>query len=255
MNAINPLFDMMSGTLWAGLIVFLRVGAAMAVLPALGEQTLSVRVKLVVGLMLATAISPAVTPTIDLPPPILASFMRAVVTESIAGLFIGIMLRTFVMAIQTAGSIASQSTSLAQLFSQAGMEPLPALANILTMGALALLMTTGFHVKAAAFLILSYEYLPALEFPNASHLAEAGKTRVAETFSLAFSLAAPFVILSVIYNLALGFINKAMPQLMVAFVGAPVITFGSIAMLLVSSPVILTAWMHALEAFLSAPFR
>ena len=61
--------------------------------------------------------------------------------------------------------------------------------------------------------------------------------------------------MSVIYNLTLGVINKAMPQLMVAFVGAPVITFGAIALLLVSAPLLLSVWLQAFEAFLAAPFR
>ncbi|MFC3118840.1 flagellar biosynthetic protein FliR [Jhaorihella thermophila] len=42
------------------------------------------------------------------------------------------------------------------------------------------------------------------------------------TFSrLPFSLSAPFVIASLLYNLTLGAINRAMPQLMVTLVGAP----------------------------------
>ena len=49
---------------------------------------------------------------------------------------------------------------------------------------------------------------------------------MAASFALALSLAAPFVIASLLYNVALGVINKAMPQLMVAFVGAPAITCG-----------------------------
>jgi flagellar biosynthetic protein FliR len=164
-------------------------------------------------------------------------------------------LRLFIFAIQTAGAIAAQATSLAQLLGQTGMDPLPAIGHILTMAALALIMATGFHVKAAAFLVLSYEILPALQFPNPADVAEAGRHRVGQSFGLAFSLAAPFVILSVIYNLTLGVINKAMPQLMVAFVGAPVITFGAIALLLVSAPIMLTAWLQAFEGFLVAPFR
>lgn len=255
MTSVQPLFDMLSDVLWVGLAVFIRVGAAMAVLPGLGEQVISVRVKLVIGLVLTVIVAPAVQPNLDMPHAAFAPFMHILMTESISGLFIGIVLRTFIISIQTAGAIAAQSTSLSQILGQSGMDPLPAIAHILTTAALALLMTTGFHVKAAEFLIFSYQLLPAFQFPNPSEIADAGRGRVSQSFSLAFSLAAPFVIVSVIYNLTLGVINKAMPQLMVAFVGAPVITFGAIAMLLVASPVMLTVWIQSLEAFLVAPFR
>ncbi|MBY6114041.1 flagellar biosynthetic protein FliR [Mameliella alba] len=255
MIGAQPLMDLLGDTLWVSLIVFLRVGAAMAALPGLGEQVISARVRLVVALMLTAVVTPAVAPHLDLPDPALGSFLFALATESLSGLFLGIMLRLFVIAIQTAGAIAAQSTSLSQLLGQSGLDPLPAMGHILTMAALALLMATGFHVKAAAFLVLSYDLLPALQFPNPSDVAEAGRHRVGQSFALAFSLAAPFVLMSVIYNLTLGVINKAMPQLMVAFVGAPVITFGAIALLLVAAPIMLAIWLQSFEAFLAAPFR
>ena len=72
-------------------------------------------------------------------------------------------------------------------------------------------------------------------------------------FTLAFTLAAPFVITSVVYNLALGVINRAMPQLMVAFVGAPVITFGAIFLLFLSAPLVLTVWNAEFTSFLGNP--
>jgi flagellar biosynthetic protein FliR len=213
------------------------------------------RFKLFIALMLTTVVTPAIAPQLDLPEPTLNVFLFAVATETIAGLFLGLMLRMFVMAIQVAGAMAAQSTSLSQILGSAGMDPLPAIGQILFMAALALLMSTGFHVKVAMFILLSYEILPALVFPNPADVAQAGAMRASKTVSLAFTLAAPFVILSVLYNLTLGVINKAMPQLMVAFVGAPVITFGAMAMLLVAAPLMLTVWFEAFESFLIAPFR
>ncbi|MGP6088712.1 flagellar biosynthetic protein FliR [Antarctobacter jejuensis] len=255
MIAAQPLIDLLSTGLWSLLVVFLRVAAALFALPGLGEQMISVRVRLVIGLGLTAIVAPAVVPGLSLPDPGLKAFLTAVATETVSGLFLGLMLRMFIFAIQTAGAIAAQSTSLSQLLGQSGMDPLPAIGHILTTAALALMMATGFHVKAAAFLVLSYELIPVMQFPNPSDIAEAGRHQVAKSFALAFSLAAPFVILSVLYNLTLGVINKAMPQLMVAFVGAPVITFGSIALLLVSAPIMLSVWLQAFEGFLAVPFR
>ncbi|WP_425097727.1 flagellar biosynthetic protein FliR [Tropicibacter sp. S64] len=252
---LDGLVGLTTAALWGGLIVFLRVGAAMIVLPALGEQMLSVRVKLVLSLALTSIVAPAVLPGIALPEPTFGHFVSALVTESLAGLFVGLMLRLFILAIQIAGSIAAQSTSLAQVLGSHGLDPLPAIGHVLTLSALALLMATGFHVKAAAYMVLSYDLLEPLQFPDPVAIADVGRHRIGECFTLGFSLAAPFVILSVLYNLTLGVINKAMPQLMVAFVGSPVITFGAISMLLLCAPVILTVWLGAVEAFLANPMR
>jgi flagellar biosynthesis protein FliR len=77
---------------------------------------------------------------------------------------------------------------------------------------------------------------------------------VRSSFSLAFSLAAPFVIASMIYNLALGAINRAMPQLMVSMVGAPALTLGALALLAVATPYLMAAWLQAFEQYLANPF-
>ena len=42
--------------------------------------------------------------------------------------------------------------------------------------------------------------------------------------------------------------NRAMPQLMVAFVGAPAISFGGLALLLIVAPFLLDVWRNAFEA-------
>jgi len=75
-------------------------------------------------------------------------------------------------------------------------------------------------------------------------------SQVASGFRLAFALAAPFYILSLLYNLTLGVINRAMPQLMVAFVGAPVITAGALILLTVSIPLMVGRWQDTFFTFL-----
>jgi flagellar biosynthetic protein FliR len=62
------------------------------------------------------------------------------------------------------------------------------------------------------------------------------------------------VIVSLLYNVALGVINRAMPQLMVAFVGAPAITAGGLILLALTTPVLLPIWQRAFEALLLNPF-
>ena len=73
-------------------------------------------------------------------------------------------------------------------------------------------------------------------------------------YALAFMLAAPFVIASLIYNLALGAINRAMPALMVSMIGAPALTLGALALMAVATPVILAAWLDAFSDHLARPF-
>ncbi|ABG29884.1 type III secretion protein [Roseobacter denitrificans] len=252
MIALQEFFPFLNSAIWHGFVVFCRVAALAAVLPAFGEQTLSARVKLAAALAFTVIVAPAL-PIIPAPGSIGAvSFV--ILTEVVAGLAIGIGLRLFVLALQTAGSIAAQSTSLSQVLGGAAVDPLPAMGYILVIAGLALAVMAGLHVKVAQLIILSYDFMPVGRFANAADLSEWGTSQVAHAFSLAFTLAAPFVILSVLYNFALGAINRAMPQLMVAFVGAPVITLGGLALLLISAPYMLTVWLGAMDRYLADPF-
>ena len=82
-----------------------------------------------------------------------------------------------------------------------------------------------------------------------------GLHQIVRAFALAFALAAPFVIGSVLYNVALGIINKTMPQLSVAMVGAPLLTAASLALMVVAVPLMLGVWLDSFDGFLAAPFK
>ncbi len=238
-----------------GFIVFLRVGAVVALLPAFGERSVPQRVRLLVTIMFTVIVMPVVSDM--LVPFAQAEQFPAVLlaTEVIAGLALGVGLRLFVLALQTAGSIAAQSTSLSQIFGGGStVDPQPAIGHLLVFGGLAIAVMNGLHIQIARVIIYSYDILPAGEFPAARILTDWGISQVARAFSMGFTLAAPFVIASLIYNVALGVINRAMPQLMVAFIGAPAITAGGLMLMFLVVPILLHVWSQELLVYLSDPF-
>ncbi len=254
MTGLAELLALTQGALWLHFLVFLRVGPVMSLFPGFGERSVPVRIKLMLALALTAVAAPALAPDLATamadPPPL----GWLVVAETGIGLLIGIGLRLFLLALQTAGSIAAQATSLSQILGNAGIEPMPAMGYLLVLGGIALAMMMGLHVRVAELVILSYRLFPLAEMPAASDVTAWGVRQVAGAFGLAFTLAAPFVIVSVLYNLTLGIINRAMPQLMVVFVGAPVITGAGLVLLLVLAPGILTIWIEALSRFVANPF-
>ena len=237
--------------LWTAALVFLRVGAALFLMPAFGEQVVPQRVRLVLALAFTAVVLPAVSDGMaDVP-----GTLRPAAVEVVVGLAIGIGLRLFVFALHMDAAIIAQVTSLSQLFGGSTPDPQPAIGNLLTVAALALAVLAGLHVKAASLLILSYRALPAGRFPTAADMADWGLLQVAQSFALAFALAAPFVIGSVVYNVALGIINRAMPQLSVILVGAPALTAASLLVMMVAVPLMLAVWLGGFDAFLLQPFR
>ncbi|WP_372604666.1 flagellar biosynthetic protein FliR [Actibacterium sp.] len=253
-GAVAALVPFSEVAILAAFIVFLRVGAVMALLPAFGESYVPMRVRLALTIAFTMIVAPAILP--ELAPVTSAGQIVApfILTEVLAGLALGILFRLMVLALQMAGQIAAQATSLSQIFASAGVEPQPAMGHLLTIAGLALLVMGGLPVKVAQAIVLSYQFLPPAQLIPAAALSELGVAQVARAFGLAMTLAMPFVIISLLYNLALGVINRAMPQLMVAMVGAPAITAGGLILLLLAMPIMLDLWQGAVNAVLAAPF-
>jgi flagellar biosynthesis protein FliR len=255
MNAVLPtimdLLGLAQDTMEIGFLVFLRVGAMMALLPAFGEQAVPQRIKLILALAFTAATAPALGPDLA---GLTVPLAKLMATETMAGLLLGIGLRLFVHALQIAGAIAAQATTLSQFFGGAGPEPQPGLTNVLVVAGLAAAVATGLHIRVAELLILSYAPLPAGQWPGAADVSTWGLAQVVRAFSLGFSLAAPFTIASVIYNIALGVINRAMPQLMMSMIGAPALTLGGLALLALSAPMALALWVQTLNSYVANPF-
>jgi flagellar biosynthetic protein FliR len=254
MSDLAQILDVSQANLWAGFVVFLRIGAMVSLLPAFGEQVIPIRVRLGVAMAFTMVVLPGVANQIIKFPGDMLAALPIVASEAVAGLFFGLLLRFFIFALQTAGAIAAQSTSLSQIFGgSAGADPQPAIGHVLTSAALALVALTGMHTEFAAYMIQTYLLVPIGFLIGAEVVADLGLKAVGHVFALGFTLAAPFVIASLVYNVTLGVINRAMPQLMVSFVGAPAITAGGLLLLLICAPVVLQIWMRAFASVIADP--
>ncbi len=254
MTELAPLLLDLARThlLIAGL-VFLRVGAAMALMPAFGYRLVPVRVRLALALALTAVVAPAVRAGVAIPHADIGSLALFLLAETANGLALGFVLRLFVLVLEIAGGLAAQSGSLSQMVATSA-EPLPAIAHLLVLSGLALAVLAGLHVQIARALILSYDALPAGRFLPATLARDWSVAQLGRAFALAFSLAAPFVIAGLVYNVALGVINRAMPMLMVSFVGAPALTAGALILLAVCLPLMLAVWQAAFASHLGDPF-
>jgi flagellar biosynthetic protein FliR len=249
---IAGLLNLAEEVAWAAALVFLRVGAVIALMPGFGEQAVPQRIKLALVLAFTLVLAPLVADRVASGGP--APGFLPLAGEAVAGLILGIGLRLFLLALQTAAVIVAQASTLSQMFPGATPEPQPAIGNLFLVAGIALFLAAGLHLRAVELILLSYDLFPPGGMPDARAAADWSLALVTRTFSLAFSLAAPFVIASMIYNLALGAINRAMPQLMVSLVGAPALTLGALALLAIATPILLAVWLQAFETYLADPF-
>lgn len=251
--ALTALAAQVQAWMAGGGLVFARIGPVFALVPVLGERSVPARIRLVAALAMTLVVAPAVAPRIPLPAPDPLGLVLFLGGETLVGLILGLSLRLMILALMMAGTKAAQATSLAQAFGGAGVDPQPAMAQLLVMAGLCVAAMSGIPERLAQLLVLSYDLFPAGIWPSPEAVAQWGVDRVSRAFALSFSLAAPFVIGAGLYNLALGAINRAMPQLMVAFVGAPALTLGGLVLLMLSAPVMLAIWAPAFLSVLDNP--
>lgn len=238
---------------WIG--IFTRISAVLFFLPGIGEQSVPTRVRLGAAIAMAVIVIPLVADTIAPPPQTPRALISTIGSEAIAGLAIGLTFRLMVYVMQTAGAIASQSLAVAQMFG--GLNPgesEPILATFLSLSAIALAVAAGLHIQIVATIALSYDLIPYGFAPRGEDLGSFAADSGSFLFNMAIGLALPFIVVAFLYNMALGVINRAMPSLMVAFVGAPGISMMGIALLMLTLPVMLSVWIGHLDAAILDPF-
>src|SRR5690606_2634883 len=121
---LSEISGLAEGFIWHAALVFMRVGAAVSLFPAIGEQMVPQRVRLAAALAVTLVVAPAVPATASVP----QGLLLPLAAEAVAGLVLGFGLRLLILGLQMAGTIAAQSVSLAQMFAGTGPEPQPIVA-------------------------------------------------------------------------------------------------------------------------------
>ncbi len=234
--------------------VFARVAAVAFLLPGIGERGISIRLRLGAALALSLLLAPIMAPLLPLQPKDAPGLVHMIAAEAVAGLVIGLGFRLLVHALQIAGTAAAYHLSISHVFgSPVDTAPEPTIATFLAMGGVVLALQAGLHFEIVAALARLYEVLPFGVFPNPGALAELSVARVAEVFALGIALAFPFIAISFAYNLALGAISRAMPQLLVVLIGVPLLIGLGLLTLWAALPAIFARWLEALGALFADP--
>lgn len=251
--AIARLVDLVSVNLvlWAG--VMTRVSAIAFLAPALGETAVPARVRLAAAIALTALVAPLMSEQ-RVGAATITALAAVLAAEAASGLLIGFALRLSIFALQILGAVTAQVLSLSQLFGRGlSHDQESPLSTILISAGLALACAGGFHLKLAASIAQSYAVLPFGAAFSFSDGAEFAATQSAKTLSLAFGMAAPFVLLGLAYSVALAAVSRAMPQMAAVFVGAPAILFAGLTLFAGAASVILMRWSEATERLLAAP--
>ena len=195
----------------------------MVALPGFGDGFVNSRVRLFIILGLTLVITPPLAESLTQALIGSPHSMLLLVGEFIVGLFIGFMGKVVMSALEVAGTVIGFQMSLANAFvfnpNQANQGNV--IGVFLGMTALVLIFVLDLHHYMIIGLYQSYDIVtPGHMLPFESFSSIMTEV-VSRAFLVAAKLAAPFIILGTTVVLALGLLNRLMPQVQVYFISQP----------------------------------
>ncbi|ADL02325.1 flagellar biosynthetic protein FliR [Brevundimonas subvibrioides] len=208
---------------WAGGLIFARIGAILLSLPGIGESYVPPRIRLSLALVVSLALWPIVSPSLPALPETIGGMVGWIIREVVTGLMIGAILRAFTGALATAGEIVSLQTTLsfAQTANPLQAQPGATISAFLMILGTVLVFATNTHHLFIAGLVGSYELIAPARPLIMADFTELAIRTIADSFMLGVQLAAPVIVFALIFNLASGLVARVMPQFQVFFAAAP----------------------------------
>jgi flagellar biosynthetic protein FliR len=206
------------------MLVLVRVGGVVALMPGIGEAHVQTQVRLFFAIAVSLLIGPVVADKLPARPPSAMGFLVLVFGEFMIGAFLGLVTRILVLTLDTAGRVISFSTGLAnaQVFnpSISSQASLPGL--FLTTVGIVVLFATDMHQVVLVGVAESYDTFPPGEAPMIADMSAAMVKLVSSSFEIGVRLAAPFLVISLLFFVGLGLLARLMPQLQIFFVALPI---------------------------------
>ena len=219
-----------SDTVLLVFLAFCRIGGCLMLMPGFSSTRVPVNVRLFIAVAVTLALSPVILPVLQTALPQLptSTVVALVISETVIGGLIGVMGRTFFLALQFMATAAAMYIGLGSMPGSPieDTEPLPGLCRL------------DHTHRDAAFC----SHRPALGgsarnggvllgAPGTEPFAiELSFARVADAFSntflLALQISSPFIVYALIINLMVGIANKLVPQIPVYFISMPFVFAG-----------------------------
>ena len=238
---------MVPGLEWSVVLTYARVQAFVLALPAIGERTIPLRVRISLALALSPLLTGYAAPV--RPPDTAIALTADIAAETVIGLACGWLLRLLAMAIDLATSAIAATASLSQIVGAPNEYSPHPIGNLLHLGGIAILMALGLPVMLVQLIADSLLLWPPGGVPLATDFAPEAVRILSFSFMLAMLLAAPFSLGGFLYQALSGVINRVMPSLPVIFIGSPAAIMLALIGLAILSPMILSLWADAILSF------
>ncbi len=243
------LLDGLPGLSFAFALVVSRTGAAVMLLPGLGESEPPATVRAGLTLAISLLLLPSIAPLV---PEAAAGWgsVGMIAAELLAGATLGWLARLPVLALSMAGAVISYMAGLSSV-----VQPDPslggqsaALSRLFGIMAPMLILSSGLYALPLSALASSYQVIPPGALMPVEPTAEMVQQAVSAAFGLSIRLAAPFILAGMLFQAGLGLLARLVPQLQVYSAAAPGQILGGLLLLGLLAAPLLTAWFETVSS-------
>lgn len=236
--------ELLSPLFYVYFLTFCRIGAAFLLFPAFTDHVPQ-QARLLFALAVSLPISLIVGDGVQMGDA--SQVFSAIISNTTLGIYLGLAPRLFLSSLQIAGQLIGQVSGLYNPFNMSGLafEGSTVVSTLMVVAGTALIFAADLHITFIEALTSSFNTVNLHGSIDVEVMNKGVILVVSQAFSMAIAFAAPFLVLGLVFNLALGIANKMMQALPVFFVFSPIlmflgillitITFGTIAALYTDS--------------------
>ncbi|MDD9900821.1 MAG: flagellar biosynthetic protein FliR [Alphaproteobacteria bacterium] len=218
------LADIVTSNIYAFLLIFARFGAAVLIMPGIGDSFVSPNIRLYFALGFSFVLTPFLTPLLPPMPTAALPLGFLIMTELVTGIFIGTVMRIMIGALDTAGSVISIQTGFANamLFNPVSSSQGSLVGALYSMMGVTLMLVADLHHQMIAAIVESYAMFAAdSAIPDAGSMGQVITSMVSLSFKTGVQIAIPFLIVGLIMQAGFGILGRLMPQLQIFFLALP----------------------------------
>ena len=216
-------------------VVFSRMGTVMIFIPVIGDTRILSRGRLFFALAISLILTPIISDLLPKMPTKPIELGLIIAGEILAGIFIGFVVRAMYFATQTAGTVISFVSGMANtmVYDPVVEQQSAIISGFMGSVAVLLLFVTNMHHLLIEAMVESYMLFKPGLAPNFGDMSQMMARQIADTFILGVQLSTPFVVVSLAYYMGLGVLTRLSPQIPVFFVAMPLqIIISTIVMIL-----------------------
>ena len=231
------------------IVIFSRIGTVMMFIPGLGTTSIFAQGRLLLALAISFILTPVISDVLTVMPKSPIELALIIMGEILAGAFLGLIVRTMFSATQTAGTVISFVSGMANtmVYDPVVEQQSAIVAGFMGTVATLLLFVTDMHHLLIEAMVESYTLFKPGVAPNLGDMANLLARQLANTFSLGVQLSAPFLIVSLAYYMGLGVLTRLSPQIPVFFVAMPLQIVISTVVLALTIGGMMTVYLRYLQ--------